>query len=83
MSEELNQLQALVDAVCATTQVGELKKLHKQLEALDLLEAADEPGTMQILDRAFARLDARIARLDPKSEASAEVQRIRDTVTST
>jgi len=82
VSQTLDTLGPLVDAVCATTDVAELKNLHRKLEALDLLEAADEPGALEVLDRVFARLDARVEKLDPASEASRVVQDIRDTVTS-
>lgn len=83
MSETILKLEELVDAACATTEVAKLKKLHQQLEGLDLVEAADEPGAMEVIDRVFAKLDARIAKLDPASPASLELQGIRDTVTST
>lgn len=83
MNETIVKLEQLVDAVCATTKVAELKKLQRELEGLDLLEAADEPGSMEVIDRVFAKLDARIAKLDSASEASRVVQTIRDVVTST
>jgi hypothetical protein len=82
MSEILSTFEALVDAACATDKVPELKKLQQRLEQLDLVEASDEPGALQVIDRVFAKLDARIAKLDAASEASRVMQSIRDAVTS-
>jgi hypothetical protein len=76
------QLEDLITQACATTAPAALKDLHRQLSALDLLEASDAPGMLKRIKAVFDRVNERLDELDPASEASFELQCIRDTITS-
>lgn len=81
-SSTVQRLEELVVKVCATSELTELKELHNQIAKLDIFRAVS-PATIERLNRVEGQLSSHILALSPSSaSAAAEVERIRNTVTS-
>jgi hypothetical protein len=76
----VTELERLAGIVCASEALAEVRKAHKQISKLDILEACDEPAREKRIRKVEKALRARRKALGNESPLAAAIESVLDTV---
>jgi hypothetical protein len=77
----VTELERLAEIICASEDLAEVRKAHKQISKLDILEASDEPAREKRVRKVEKKLRARRKALGNESPVANAIDSVLDTVT--